>query len=517
MKTNRLSRPTRYLLMAACSILIAGSLSSCSLADPAGEVLLSGKWQISIPATIGQDPDTRTLEYKDGKLTAKFSIKDNIYVIKNGAVDSQPLHPDKDGTTANLEGVLEGKYAAGDVLTLVYNSKGTFSFAKQTGGHVENDDLNAFDYAVATVTVTNVSGESITTTPAFFQSLQSMYKFTFVDSEGEPVKVTRVIVTTKSGDLITSSDIFGTSVEKGAVIVDVKVDAVANNVVWVALSKSGNGADTFIFEALDEENNVYRGTLDVNSGVIQNGKFYTATITLHLHNPLTLEAIEPGTITIKNPNGLVISYVKNNGTSVTGLENNTADIKISVTNGDVVRFYGDNETYCIVDSDENNTNISNTNISCSSDCCIYGNIMSLIDSDGYDTATTLTGDYTFMMLFEGNPHIKNHAAKALTLPATTLTKGCYMGMFYGCSKLETAPILPAENLKAGCYEFMFSGCSLLNSVTCLATDISAVDCTNSWLNNVASEGTFYKASGITEDAWRATGIPSGWTVKDYTE
>ena len=516
MKTNRLSRLTCYLLMAACSILIAGSLSSCSLVeDPASEVPLSGKWQISIPATIGQDPDTRALVYKDGKLTAKFSTTDNIYVIKNGVVDPQVLHPDQEAPTVNLEGCLAGNYAAGDVLTLVYNSKGTFSFAKQTGGHVENGNLDAFDYAVATVTVTNVSGETITTTPALFRSLQSMYKFTFVDNEGKPVKVTRLVVTTESGDLITGSDIFGTTVDKGAVTVDVKVDAVANNVVWVALSKSGNGTDTFIFEALDEENNAYRGTLDVNSGVIQNGKFYTATITLH--NPLTLQAIEEGTITIKNPNGLVISYEKNNGTRVTSSENNTANIEISVTNGDVVRFYGDNETYCIVDSDENNTNISNTNISCSSDCCIYGNIMSLIDSDGYDTATTLTGDYTFMMLFEGNQHIKNHATKVLTLPATTLTKGCYLGMFSDCSKLETAPILPAGNLEAGCYEFMFSGCSLLNSVTCLATDISAVDCTNSWLDNVAPGGTFYKASVITEDAWRATGIPTGWTVIDYTE
>lgn len=515
MKTNRLSRPTRYLLMAACTILMAGSLSSCSLVeDPAGEELLSGKWQISIPATMDQNPETRVLKYQDGRLTATFSIKDNIYVIKNDVVDSQPLHPDKDAPTVNLEGYLAGNYAAGDVLTLVYNSKGTFSFAKQTGGHVENEDLDAFDYAVSTVTVTSVSGGTITTTPALFRSMQSMYKFTFVDNEGKPVKVTRLVVTTESGDLITGSDIFGTNVDKGAVIVDVKVDAVANNVVWVALSKSGNGADTFIFEALDEENNAYRGSLDVNSGVIQNGKFYTATIMLHLNNPLTLEAIQDGIITIKNPNGLVISYEKNNGTSVTSLENNTADIEISVTNGDVVRFYGDNETYCIVDSD---ANISNTNISCGADCYIYGNIMSLIDSDGYDTATTLTGDYTFMMLFEGNQHIKNHATKTLTLPATTLTKACYMGMFSGCSCLETAPMLPAENLNAGCYEFMFSGCSRLNSVTCLATDLSAVDCTNSWLKNVASKGTFYKASGITEDAWRATGIPDGWTVTDYTE
>ena len=59
---------------------------------------------------------------------------------------------------------------------------------------------------------------------------------------------------------------------------------------------------------------------------------------------------------------------------------------------------------------------------------------------------------------------------------------------------------------------MFYGCTNLNSVTCLATDISASNCTTNWLRNVAATGTFYKAAsmeGWTENS--ASGIPTGWT------
>lgn len=61
---------------------------------------------------------------------------------------------------------------------------------------------------------------------------------------------------------------------------------------------------------------------------------------------------------------------------------------------------------------------------------------------------------------------------------------------------------------------MFNGCTNLNSVTCLATDISATDCTKDWLDGVAATGTFTKAASMT--GWTidsASGIPTGWTVK----
>ena len=105
---------------------------------------------------------------------------------------------------------------------------------------------------------------------------------------------------------------------------------------------------------------------------------------------------------------------------------------------------------------------------------------------------------------------------APVLPATTLANYCYQSMFYGCTSLTMAPELLATTLANYCYQSMFQGCTSLNKVTCLATDISAINCLTLWLRNVSATGTFYKDS--TMSSWPSggdSGIPNNWTVIDY--
>ena len=219
--------------------------------------------------------------------------------------------------------------------------------------------------------------------------------------------------------------------------------------------------------------------------------------------PLTLEAIADGTITVSHPQ-TGMQYSVNGGDKVRATTYQF-DITINVSKGDVVEFYG------------NGTSITSyyvTNIKCSADCYIYGNIMSLVDEDGFATNTTLTGVSTFYPLFKNNTHIKNHSDKELVLPATTLASYCYRCMFEGCTGLTKAPELPAQTLTYSCYDHMFQGCTNLSDVHCLATDISAKNCTLEWLKDVAATGTFAKAEST---AWTTgdSGIPDGWTVNDY--
>ena len=124
------------------------------------------------------------------------------------------------------------------------------------------------------------------------------------------------------------------------------------------------------------------------------------------------------------------------------------------------------------------------------ECYIYGNIMSLVDEDNFSTATTV-GEKAFYCLFLRNTNLLSHSTKKLVLPATSLAKQCYFGMF--------------------------SGCTGLNKVTCHATDISAGGSTTSWLSDVACTGTFIMAENM--DAWEngANGIPEGWIRKELTE
>lgn len=215
--------------------------------------------------------------------------------------------------------------------------------------------------------------------------------------------------------------------------------------------------------------------------------------------PLTLEATGDGTIVVNSPqDGMQYSL---NGGAKTAVTSSA----ITVSTGDKVQFYGNGTSitsYC-------GTQISGG----TAQVKVYGNIMSLLDEQNFDTATTLTEGMVFYWLFHNNTTLTD--ASGLLLPATTLSEGCYRGMFENCTHLSTAPVLPAPTLVENCYWYMFDCCNQLSYIKCLATDISASDCTYHWVGDVADHGTFVKAA--TAD-WSsktgADGIPAGWTVED---
>jgi hypothetical protein len=124
-------------------------------------------------------------------------------------------------------------------------------------------------------------------------------------------------------------------------------------------------------------------------------------------------------------------------------------------------------------------------------------------------ATTLA-DYCYNYMFQGCISLTTAPS---TLPATTLAERCCQNMFLGCTSLTTAPELPATTLAKFCYYQMFYGCTKLNSIECLATNISASNCTTNWVNGVAASGTFTKAASMSGWTTGNSGIPSGWTVQ----
>ena len=137
------------------------------------------------------------------------------------------------------------------------------------------------------------------------------------------------------------------------------------------------------------------------------------------------------------------------------------------------------------------------------------------DVDGYDssTSTSHSGVDCYTQMF--------YYCTALTtapsgLPSTSLATACYTSMFAGCSALTTAPTLPAPTLVTRSYYYMFYGCSSLSAITCLATAVTATNCTNNWVTDVSSAGTFTKASTMSGWSTGNNGIPSGWTVVDAT-
>ena len=276
---------------------------------------------------------------------------------------------------------------------------------------------------------------------------------------------------------------------------------------------------------------------------------------------LTFEILSAGTINWKSTKSgftRTIQYSKNNGETWNSITSTTAGTQINVAAEDKVLFRGNNDAYGSLENGD--CTFSGTTAKFN----VEGNIMSLINSTNFSNLDSLSSAHTFSSLFSyctGLTDASNlilpattlvpgcydsmfRGCKSLTvgpeLPATTLTNGCYSWMFTACYSLTTAPALPAETLAdycyhkmfascSGltqapelpattlglyCYQYMFSNCKSLNYVKCLATDISATDCTYSWLNNVASAGTFVKAASMSGWGTGISGIPTNWTVED---
>ena len=175
-----------------------------------------------------------------------------------------------------------------------------------------------------------------------------------------------------------------------------------------------------------------------------------------LATPLTLEAaVANATVTFNNKAAGPVTYKVNGGTAQTIASNTTGTISLA-NSGDKVEFFGDNKAY-----NTSSYEVDDSKISCSADCYIYGNVMSLVQSSGFAGAKALESDYAFMDLFKDNAHIKNKDGADILLPATTLTNFCYAGMFRGCAGLTAMPDLPATALANSCYASMFRDCSNL--------------------------------------------------------
>lgn len=237
-----------------------------------------------------------------------------------------------------------------------------------------------------------------------------------------------------------------------------------------------------------------------------------------LGTPLTFEIISGGTIgwlgwgDTQNGNN-TIEYKKNNENWVS--ISSTIYNMIHVQAGDKLQFRNDadgpytdydNYGYTFFDYGDGEEYPDGVRYN------LKGNIMSLINSTNFSSLITLTSSNMFANLFQGCTGLTD--ASNLVLPATTLTNNCYNGMFSYCSNLTTSPVLPAIILVEGCYSTMFVLCEKLNYIKCLATDISATNCTNDWTYGVASSGTFVKAAGMNDWPTGANGIPENWTVQD---
>lgn len=126
----------------------------------------------------------------------------------------------------------------------------------------------------------------------------------------------------------------------------------------------------------------------------------------------------------------------------------------------------------------------------------------------------------YSSMFEGCINLE----EAPELPATSLVQGCYNRMFcmsrsavLKTPKLTKGPVLPSSIIPTTAYREMFKGNGNITEITCLATSIADTTSTGDWLLNCSTTGTFKKAANMASWPRSTSGIPTGWTIEDYTE
>lgn len=496
----------KHILNTSVLLLTGIVFAGCSSSDAPIEQPINPtvKYTMTVNASKGSDATTRALSIDgSGKLIASWATTENVYVKKGDSWLSGSLTPQAASTSAVLKGEVTGAtIAAEDNLTLQF-PRTTIDYTGQVGT-LDNIAAN-YDYATATTTVSSVNGNTFTSSNADFTNQQAIVKFTLQNAYGETLAVDKLTVSAtglKTSDIATG---------------DIAITpASATDVIYAALSgisgqevtlTATKGSDTY---ALTTPSTVS----------FTDGNYYTITAKLRppiFYEPLTFERVDDDckvSFTSYNSGKLEYSRDKVTWTAY------TTGITLTSTNP-IVYFRGDKATKYGSDSES-------TKITCDKKCKVYGNIMSLIDPTHYATLTELPGTYVFHELFKKdtenqydlNNLIINHETKDLVLPATTLTSACYEAMFNGCAGLTRAPVLPAPALVANCYEMMFADCIKLKYIKCLATDISATDCTKAWVggtDGVFDTGTFVRDPNMpydTTSGWPRGehGIPSGWSV-----
>lgn len=238
--------------------------------------------------------------------------------------------------------------------------------------------------------------------------------------------------------------------------------------------------------AIVDENGVVTGVADGEAVItvsVEASENYLAgeqEVKVAVKRPLTFEALEDGSISVWFHDAVLekpVVYSKNNEAKV----EITTNASITVQKGDKIEFWSANERLTQWDWSWG------VQIHPNSQCAVYGNVMSMITPDGnYHTNKTITKDFALYGLLCGSyywdPETEKyvyftvaHDKYKLLLPATTLTRGCYVSMLQETGFTE-APELPATELAPYCYQYMFQECRNLTKAPKLSATTMKEGC-----------------------------------------
>ena len=231
----------------------AAAIASCSqkLEQPQAPEVKT--YNVSVNAGKAE---TRALADAGSSLTATWTAGDEIDV-RFGGSSVGTLTASSDGASTQFTGTISGDFNQNDELELRYLSD---SYTSQDG--TLDGIASSCDYATATVTITDVSGGTLTISDADFESQQAITKFTLFKPDGTtPLKVKSVIVTAAglTGKKITVSFPYSRPSE-----------------FYVAMANTSGSKQDYLFLITANDDTKYYGVKKAN---LVNGKYYSTTLT----------------------------------------------------------------------------------------------------------------------------------------------------------------------------------------------------------------------------------------------
>ena len=271
MKINKL-----YLIAALLGTVLAGCQKEEQGVETPEEQNVK-TWTLSLQADKAMDAQTKALDLTTNQETSKEMITatwsasdDHVYVYKtNGDPLGGVLNViEGDGTaSATLSGEITGNLEGVDQLMLVF-PRTEWDYSTQYG--LLKDDENSieskFDYALATIDVTEDNGK-LTASAASFVNQQSIYRFSFKFG-GLDINTKNVELSSSTNKIVATYNPFTSAMTYSPITL--AIATATTEPVYAAIKHDGNADDTFRFTVIDNDGVTYMGEKAIPSATFSN-------------------------------------------------------------------------------------------------------------------------------------------------------------------------------------------------------------------------------------------------------
>ena len=196
--------------MLAALLMAGAAFTACSEKDEivAEQPDVVKTYKMVVDASIGDDTKTRALYFDNTSLEAKWASTDKVSVFPASSTSTllgTLTAAESNDAHTTLSGDLTTPPAVDDNLNLLF-PRATWDYTGQKGilSGNENSIEKKYDYALASVKVTAVSGNAITTNAANFENQQAIVKFTLKDKATDAaINADKLTISAASNKLVT--------------------------------------------------------------------------------------------------------------------------------------------------------------------------------------------------------------------------------------------------------------------------------------------------------------------------